>query len=41
LIILLSFSLRTPLHHSASNGHLDVCRLLLQCNADVNAKDNW
>jgi hypothetical protein len=29
----------TPLHASAMNGHLETCRLLLQCNADVDAKD--
>jgi hypothetical protein len=28
----------TPLHYSAAYGHLEVCRLLLQCNADVEAK---
>ncbi len=38
LIILLFFSQRTPLHYSALEGHLEVCRLLLQCNADVEAK---
>ncbi len=26
------------LHVSAREGHLEVCRLLLQCNADVKAK---
>jgi ankyrin repeat protein len=31
---------RTALHWSANNGHLDICRLLLQCNADMEAKDN-
>ncbi len=29
----------TPLHRSAMKGHLEVCRLLLQCNADIEAKD--
>jgi ankyrin repeat protein len=29
----------TPLHASATNGELEVCRLLLQSGADVNAKD--
>jgi hypothetical protein len=38
-IILLFFSQRTPLHGSAGEGHLEVCRLLLQCNADIEAKD--
>jgi ankyrin repeat protein len=37
-ILLLSFSQWTPLHFSAANGHLEVARLLLQCNADVKAK---
>ena len=27
----------TALHYCATYGHLDICRLLLQCNADVNA----
>jgi ankyrin repeat protein len=39
LITLFCFSQRTPLHYSASGGQLEICRLLLQCNADVNAKD--
>ncbi len=30
----------TPLHNSASNGELETCRLLLQSNADVAAKDD-
>ncbi len=29
----------TPLHDSASNGKLEVCHLLLQSGADVNARD--
>jgi ankyrin repeat protein len=32
------FSRRTPLHWSAENGHLEICRLLLHCKADVNAE---
>jgi len=28
----------TPLHDASQNGHLNVVRLLLQYNADVNAK---
>ena len=36
-IRLLSFSQDTPLQLSAANGHLEVCRLLLQCNADLEA----
>ena len=39
LILLLFFSQNTPLHHSAMGGSLEVCRLLLQCKADVDAKD--
>ncbi len=38
LIHLLLFSQWTPLHRSAQCGHLEVCRLLLQCNADIEAK---
>jgi hypothetical protein len=38
-ILLLSFRQRTPLHYSASKGHLEVTRLLLQCNSDIEAKD--
>ena len=38
-ILLLSFSQYTPLHLSAREGRLEVCRLLLQCNADIEAKD--
>jgi hypothetical protein len=30
----------TPLHESARKGHLSICRLLLQCNANVEAKDD-
>ena len=40
-ILLLSFSQRTLLHESAMKGHLEVCRLLLQCNADVDAKNYY
>jgi ankyrin repeat protein len=39
LILLLFFSQNTPLHASAYDGHLEVARLLLQCNADVEAKE--
>ena len=39
LILLLFFSQWTPLHKSACYGHLEICRLLLQCNADIEAKD--
>jgi ankyrin repeat protein len=40
LLIHLFFSQDTPLHYSALNGHTDVCRLLLENAADVNAR-NW
>jgi hypothetical protein len=30
---------QTPLHLSASEGHLEVCRLLLRCNADVESEN--
>ena len=39
LILLLFFSQRTPLHESAIKGHLEVARLLLQCNADMGTVD--
>ena len=39
-ILLLSFRQITPLHMSTYNGHLEACRLLLQCNADLEAKDH-
>ena len=40
LILLLVFRYdATPLHYSAAHGYLEVCRLLLQSGADVNAKD--
>jgi hypothetical protein len=37
LILFLFFSRQTPLHKSGH--HLEVCRLLLECNADVDVKD--
>jgi ankyrin repeat protein len=30
----------TPLHLSSENGHLEICRLLLQSKADVMAADD-
>ena len=40
LILLLVFrNDDTPLHCSAINGELEVCRLLLQSGADVNARN--
>jgi ankyrin repeat protein len=30
---------RTPLHLSVHSGHLQICRLLLQSSADIEAKD--
>ena len=33
------FSRRTPLHNAARSGHLETCSLLLQFNADLEAKD--
>jgi ankyrin repeat protein len=38
LILMLFFREQTPLHLSALDGDLEVCRLLLQCNADIEAK---
>ena len=40
LLIDLFFSRMTPLIMSAANGHTDVCRLLLENAAVVNARDN-
>ncbi len=40
LLIYLFFSEDTPLIWSAYEGHTDVCRLLLENAADVNARDN-
>jgi ankyrin repeat protein len=41
LIPLLFIRERSPLHLSAENGRLEICRLLLQFfNADLQAKDN-
>ena len=39
LLIDLFFSQTTPLMTSAREGHTDVCRLLLENAADVNARD--
>ncbi len=39
LLIDLFFSQDTPLICSAIKGHTDVCRLLLENAADVNARD--
>ena len=39
MILWLFCSWATPLFDSAKHGHLDICHLLLQCNADVNAKN--
>jgi ankyrin repeat protein len=41
LLIHLFFSQYTPLHRSAREGHTDVCRLLLENAADVNARDKY
>jgi len=39
LLIDLFFSQNTPLICAAEKGHTDVCRLLLENAADVNARD--
>jgi ankyrin repeat protein len=39
VILLLLFSGETSLHYSARCGRLEMCRLLLQWNADTEAKD--
>jgi hypothetical protein len=38
-ILLLFFSQCTPLHYSVRRGHLDFCRLLVESNADVAARE--
>ena len=37
-ILLIFLSLDNPLLFSAGNGHLEICRLLVESNADVAAK---
>ncbi len=32
---------RTPLHHIASENHVELAKLLLKHDADVNAKAKW
>eukprot|EP00178_Gracilaria_changii_P007339 TRINITY_DN233_c0_g1_i2.p1 TRINITY_DN233_c0_g1~~TRINITY_DN233_c0_g1_i2.p1 ORF type:complete len:1745 (-),score=208.95 TRINITY_DN233_c0_g1_i2:1936-7170(-) len=32
---------RTPLHIAAAEGHANICALLIDRGADVNAKDRW
>ena len=39
LLIYLFFSRMTPLLWSAAKGHTEICRLLLENEADVNARD--
>ena len=39
LILLLFFSDETPLHISAQEGRLEMCRLLVESKADVAARD--
>ncbi len=36
----LLFSGGTALHRSSEAGHLEVCKLLVEYQADLNAKDN-
>jgi hypothetical protein len=44
-VVTVVISFQTPLHLSAQNGHIEACRVLLQSNADVDARDrtckNW
>jgi len=35
------YDARTPLHLACSEGHLDTVRILIDCGADVNARDRW
>ena len=35
----LLFSGQTALHWSSSEGHVEVCKLLIECQADMNATD--
>ncbi len=42
LILFIFFSQYTALHAACSCGRLETCRLLLQCNADVQAQtEKW
>ncbi len=40
LNLLLFCSGLTPLHGAAAHNFLEICRLLLEKGADINAKDN-
>eukprot|EP00299_Pterocystis_sp_00344_P015219 c7592_g1_i4.p1 GENE.c7592_g1_i4~~c7592_g1_i4.p1 ORF type:complete len:119 (+),score=22.61 c7592_g1_i4:128-484(+) len=33
-------NIQTPLHHAASNGHVELCRFLVENGANVNAACN-
>jgi serine/threonine protein kinase len=35
------YDFRTPLHLAASEGHVDICRFLIQRGARVNRSDRW
>ncbi len=39
LILFVWLSDETPLHRSARGGHLAICRLLLQCNANPSERE--
>ncbi|OEU16662.1 ankyrin, partial [Fragilariopsis cylindrus CCMP1102] len=32
---------RTPLHIAASEGHLEICKLLLERGSKINRSDRW
>jgi hypothetical protein len=36
---LLFFGQETPLHRCVRQGHLGTCRVILECNANLQAKD--
>ena len=37
----LDFDGKTPLHHAAHGGHIDIIKLLLENQAEIDPLDNW